>query len=435
MRRLPPFVATVGVFVNWPTEVVAALAGALRLDGVQLHGDELPGEAAELSERFGVIKAFAAGPHFQLRTLGKYKAASAFLLDGYRSGLRGGTGQTADWRLAREAKRYGRVILAGGLTPENVARAISEVQPFGDGRGQRRGVAPGEKGSPRDARADARSRGRQPRRGWGACVRGKKDKIMSTTAVKIWPDARGRFGPYGGRYVPETLVAPLEELERAYAEARADPLSRANWMIAAEFRRASHAAAIRRRGSPNISAARAFTSSAKTCCTPARTRSTTASAKALLARAHGQAPHHRGNRRGAARRGHGHGGRAPWPGMRGLHGHGRHGAAAAQRFAHAPAGRGSGGREFRQPHAKGRDQRSHARLGDQCAHHALSARLGAGRASLSHDGARFSSRDRRRGARADSGSRRPPAGSAGRLRGRRLQCDRAVSTHFWETPA
>ncbi len=131
VRKLPPFVATVGVFVNWPTEVIAALAGALRLDGVQLHGDELPGEAAELSERFGVIKAFAAGPQFQLRTLGKYKAASAFLLDGYRSGLRGGTGQTADWRLAREAKRYGRVILAGGLRPENVARAIAEVQPFG----------------------------------------------------------------------------------------------------------------------------------------------------------------------------------------------------------------------------------------------------------------------------------------------------------------
>src|ERR1700758_2194998 len=44
-----------------------------------------------------------------------------------------------------------------------------------------------------------------------------------TTAVKAWPDQRGRFGPYGGRYVPETLVAPLEELERAYAEARKDP--------------------------------------------------------------------------------------------------------------------------------------------------------------------------------------------------------------------
>ena len=44
-----------------------------------------------------------------------------------------------------------------------------------------------------------------------------------TTAAQIWPDAKGRFGPYGGRYVPETLVAPLEELERAYEEARKDP--------------------------------------------------------------------------------------------------------------------------------------------------------------------------------------------------------------------
>ena len=77
-----------------------------------------------------MIKAFAAGPQFQVRTLAQYGAASAFLLDGFRSGLHGGTGQTADWRLAREANRYGRVILAGGIRPDNVARAIAEVQPF-----------------------------------------------------------------------------------------------------------------------------------------------------------------------------------------------------------------------------------------------------------------------------------------------------------------
>ena len=131
VRKLPPFVATVGVFVNWPAEVIAALAGALRLDGVQLHGDEQPDEAAELASRFRVIKAFSAGPRFKLPMLAKYKAASAFLLDGHRGGLYGGTGHTADWRLARQAKRYGRVILAGGLRPENVAQAIFEVQPFG----------------------------------------------------------------------------------------------------------------------------------------------------------------------------------------------------------------------------------------------------------------------------------------------------------------
>jgi phosphoribosylanthranilate isomerase len=131
VRKLPPLVATVGVFVNWPAHVVAALAGALRLDGVQLHGDEQPSEAKDLAQRFGVIKAFAAGPSFRLATLTKYKAASAFLLDGYHSALYGGTGHTVDWRVARQAKRYGRVILAGGLRPDNVAQAIGEAQPFG----------------------------------------------------------------------------------------------------------------------------------------------------------------------------------------------------------------------------------------------------------------------------------------------------------------
>jgi phosphoribosylanthranilate isomerase len=130
-RKLPPVVATIGVFVNWPAHVVAALAGALRLDGVQLHGDEQPAETNQLARRFRVIKAFAAGPRFKLAALARYKAASAFLLDGYNSKLYGGTGRTADWQLARAAGRYGPVIVAGGLRPDNVAQAIAEAQPFG----------------------------------------------------------------------------------------------------------------------------------------------------------------------------------------------------------------------------------------------------------------------------------------------------------------
>lgn len=131
VRKLPPLVATVGVFVNWPADVIAALASALHLDGVQLHGDEEPAEAQDLAGRFRVIKAFAAGPRFKLATLARYKAASAFLLDGYHSSLYGGTGRSANWRLAREARHYGAVILAGGLQPGNVAEAIAAVQPFG----------------------------------------------------------------------------------------------------------------------------------------------------------------------------------------------------------------------------------------------------------------------------------------------------------------
>jgi phosphoribosylanthranilate isomerase len=130
IRRMPPMVAAVGVFVNWPAGVVAALAGALRLDAVQLHGNESPEQARELARSFRVIKAFAVRPGFRVARLGGYSAASAFLLDGFRRGLHGGTGATADWRVAREARRYGCVLLAGGIRPENVARAIAEARPF-----------------------------------------------------------------------------------------------------------------------------------------------------------------------------------------------------------------------------------------------------------------------------------------------------------------
>ena len=145
VRRLPPLVATVGVFVNWPAKVVAALASALRLDGVQLHGDEPPSDARDLAGQFRVIKAFAGGPGFKLARLAAYKSASAFLLDGYRSRLYGGTGRTADWQLAREARRYGAVIVAGGLRPDNVAQAIAEAQPFGIDVASGVEVRPGKK--------------------------------------------------------------------------------------------------------------------------------------------------------------------------------------------------------------------------------------------------------------------------------------------------
>jgi phosphoribosylanthranilate isomerase len=130
IMRLPPMVAAVGVFVNWPAGVVAALARALRLDAVQLHGHEPPAEARALAGAFRVIKAFNVKQGFRLATLANYSAASAFLLDGFRKGLHGGTGVTADWRLAREAGRYGCVILAGGITPENVRQAVAAARPF-----------------------------------------------------------------------------------------------------------------------------------------------------------------------------------------------------------------------------------------------------------------------------------------------------------------
>ena len=82
-------IAAVGVFVDWPAEVVAAMARALRLSAVQLHGSESVDEVRELSATFQVIKAFAVRPGFRVATLKKYSRASAFLLDGFKAGMHG----------------------------------------------------------------------------------------------------------------------------------------------------------------------------------------------------------------------------------------------------------------------------------------------------------------------------------------------------------
>jgi phosphoribosylanthranilate isomerase len=130
IRRMPPFVEAVGVIVNWPPLVVDALARALRLGSVQLHGTESPREVDELDRKHRVIKAVQVKRGFRVASLTRYRAADAILLDGFARGLHGGTGRTLDWELARGARRYGRIILAGGLTPENVAEAIRVAEPF-----------------------------------------------------------------------------------------------------------------------------------------------------------------------------------------------------------------------------------------------------------------------------------------------------------------
>jgi len=130
IRRLPPFVEAVGVFVDWPPLVVDALARAVRLGAVQLHGAESPREVAELSRKHRVIKAVQVKLGFRVASLAAYRAADGLLLDGFARGLRGGTGCTLDWKLARLARRYGRITLAGGLTPENVAEAIRVALPY-----------------------------------------------------------------------------------------------------------------------------------------------------------------------------------------------------------------------------------------------------------------------------------------------------------------
>ena len=112
-------------------ERVAAIVRACGLDHAQLHGSEPPDAVdALVLQRLGVIKGFRVRDGDALGDMARYRP-TAFLLDTYVTGRPGGTGETFDWRLARDAPPGARVILAGGLAPDNVADAIRTAWPWG----------------------------------------------------------------------------------------------------------------------------------------------------------------------------------------------------------------------------------------------------------------------------------------------------------------
>jgi phosphoribosylanthranilate isomerase len=129
--KLPKEIEAVGVFVNAKPADINSLRAFVRFDAAQLHGDETPEIVARVASSLPVIKAFRVDANFALTTLNRYADAFAFLLDGARAGQYGGTGQTADWDLARCAATSHRIILSGGLKVENVAEAIRIVHPYG----------------------------------------------------------------------------------------------------------------------------------------------------------------------------------------------------------------------------------------------------------------------------------------------------------------
>ncbi|MBN1399700.1 MAG: phosphoribosylanthranilate isomerase [Anaerolineae bacterium] len=120
----------VGVFADESAEKVRAIATACALDLVQLHGHESPAYAARLGRPY--LLARRVGDTLSWEDLARY-AAWGYLLDTYDAGKLGGTGQTWDWRIlgAADRKLPARLIIAGGLTPENVAQAVRQVHPWG----------------------------------------------------------------------------------------------------------------------------------------------------------------------------------------------------------------------------------------------------------------------------------------------------------------
>jgi phosphoribosylanthranilate isomerase len=143
IRALPPFVQTVGLFVNQDISVVNTTAERCGLDLVQLHGDETPGYCESVRRR--VIKAFRVKDITTLDSLLQYHV-SGCLLDAWSPAAHGGTGRTFNWDIAAEAVQQGhRIILAGGLSPENVSEAIGLVHPYGVDVSSGVETAPGRK--------------------------------------------------------------------------------------------------------------------------------------------------------------------------------------------------------------------------------------------------------------------------------------------------
>jgi phosphoribosylanthranilate isomerase len=140
VASLPEGVLAVGVFVNQGVDEVNGVAERIGLTHVQLHGDETPEYAAGVERR--VIKATSA---FDADTVGGWRDDTTWLADARDPVRRGGTGRTADWAAAAQFARSHRVLLAGGLTPENVADAIDTVRPYGIDVSSGVEIAPGIK--------------------------------------------------------------------------------------------------------------------------------------------------------------------------------------------------------------------------------------------------------------------------------------------------
>ena len=129
-KSLPVHVARIGVFVSPDLEQLRSHIDAVGLDAVQIHGDH-DFDALQYIGARRVILAIQAGAKMTLEDLAPYHHRSAaLLLDAHKSGQYGGTGAISNWDLAREAVSDQRIILAGGLGPDNARKAVEYVNPY-----------------------------------------------------------------------------------------------------------------------------------------------------------------------------------------------------------------------------------------------------------------------------------------------------------------
>jgi len=130
VNELPESIKKVGVFADEDKDKVRAIADETALDMLQFHGDETPEYCAAFRKDYKVIKAFRLKDRDDLKPISRYEV-DLYLVDTYREGAPGGTGEVFDWKILKDFEFLKPVILSGGLSPANVARAILEVVPYG----------------------------------------------------------------------------------------------------------------------------------------------------------------------------------------------------------------------------------------------------------------------------------------------------------------
>jgi len=184
----------VGVFVDADVNMVADTAVACGLDCVQLHGNETPQyieELRKLLHNAQIWKAVRVNDNVDVFYLKSFRA-DAIVLDTYVEGSTGGTGKAFDWKLAGDACKSLKIILAGGLNPSNASLAARTVKPY---------CVDVSSGVETDGVKD----------------RDKVREFIYTAKGMTNVMDKGKFGSFGGRYAPETLMNALIELEQTYA--------------------------------------------------------------------------------------------------------------------------------------------------------------------------------------------------------------------------
>ena len=248
-------------------------------------------------------------------------------------------------------------------------------------------------------------------------------KLEKPNSYRAGPNERGRFGIYGGRFVPETLMPLILKLEKAYEEAKADPAFKAELdHLLKHYVGRPSPLYFAERLTEALGGAKVYFKRDELNHTGAH-KINNVLGQILLARRMGKKRIIAETGAGAAWRRDRNRLRAVRPRLRRLHGRGRRRAAEAERLSHEDAGRGGAAGRARRAHAQGRDERGFARLGHQRARHLLLHRHRRRPASLSGHGARLPVRDRRGDAGADARSSRAacrtawsPASAAARTR-------------------